>query len=754
MPSLKRYQRYLPQFLAAVYALGAPVAPGRADDLPFSAPGDSVSAEQDSQQAPEMVLRVSSKKRQLSNTSQVSTTQIDRNEIESLPKGDQTSLPDLLSATTPSLVEGGYGRIYLRQNENGVQYQLDGIQLPDLPSNTFQDAFLPRYIEKIDVLSGGVPAQYGERPLGVILITSREGSGKTEGSAEVNYGSFNTFSPEGMIRGRLNSDGTARFFLGANYNRTDRGLNTPNPVRNSATQVDQTQGGSDYVHDYANGNSEFGRVDWQIDNDDRLTLLLSNREEFWQVPNYPSSFQPIDSLFSPTNVDQFGNTGGFNYTPSNTNDSQSEADVFAELAWKHIVTERQYFQLSAYWQYYRLRFDNDPTNDLAALNLIPDSNPSSYFEDRHTNSGAVQGDYTMRLGDSHLVQLGTRVTGSQTAGVINVIGTNQSSPPPTVSATDSSTVHDFIEGVYVQDQWTLSDQVVVNAGLRFEAAQVYYNPTDIPHYDQWEPRIGVNYMPVQGTKLHAFYGHLYDFPMFENLQSIFAQLNAEGASAGQGGAFDIKPERDNYYEVGVEQQLGSRYVGSVTAYYKQALDLLDDAQLLNTSLSQPFNWSSGYAYGIELSLHGQLADHWSQFFNYSYGIAKGQGISGGLFTFQPGEQPQPGNWQYLDHVQLHTANTGVTYANRQFWWTNTGQFGSGLRTGPNNITNSPMHFSFDTSAGFEFLSHSDVLNHLKVSLDITNLFNNRYAVFVANGYNGSYYAPGRAFFGHLSKDFP
>ena len=310
----------------------------------------------------------------------------------------------------------------------------------------------------------------------------------------------------------------------------------------------------------------------------------------------------------------------------------------------------------------------------------------------------------------------------------------------TVSSSDSNPEHDFVEAVYVQDEWVLSPQLTLNAGLRFDAYQAHYSDAQ-PGYDQFEPRIGISYLITPSTKLHAYYGRLFNAPPFENLHETFTQLQT-----GQIGAFDIKPEKDNYYEAGVEQQIGGHQFASATVYYKDATDLLDDAQLLNTSLSQPFNWSHGYAYGLELAVHGEVSRDWSDFFNYAYGLAKGKGISGGLFAFGAGDPATSGGYQYLDHVQLHTASAGTTYSHGGFWWTGQGLYGSGLRTGPQNTASVPGHFSWNTTLGYEF-------SNFKLALDVINIFDNRYAISVANGFNGSYYAAGRELFGHVSREF-
>ena len=412
-----------------------------------------------------------------------------------------------------------------------------------------------------------------------------------------------------------------------------------------------------------------------------------------------------------------------------------------------------------YYKYYQILVQNDPDNDLAALNNPnltnnPDPSNASLYENRHTHSEGVKLDYKLRTTDENVFKAGTNLKAYQTSGIAVVTGANPYANGPSIlSSTDATPEYGYVEGIYVQDEWKVSDKIFVNIGLRFDYMQANYSDAQ-PSYDQLEPRVLLSYLVTPSTKAHAFYGRLFNVPLFEDLHDTFASL------AGQAGQtitpYDIKPEKDNYYELGVDQQIGpkdggSTQVAAFTAYYKQATDLLDDAQLLNTALQQPFNWAKGYAYGLEFSLRGKVAEHWSNYFNYAFGMARGSDISGGLYAI-PGGTASTGGYQTLDHAQRHTASAGMTYSDKGYWTTLVGKYGSGLPTGPNNSETAPGHYSWDTTVGYEFLS-KDWMEHLKFSVDVLNIFDNRYAIFIANGFNGSYYAAGREVLGHISKDF-
>jgi hypothetical protein len=113
--------------------------------------------------------------------------------------------------------------------------------------------------------------------------------------------------------------------------------------------------------------------------------------------------------------------------------------------------------------------------------------------------------------------------------------------------------------------------------------------------------------------------------------------------------------------------------------------------------------------------------------------------------------PPQNTYLYLDHVQVHTANGGVTYSKDKYYGTAQGLFGSGLRTGDQNQYSLPSHLTFDLSGGYNFTGDS-FWTKWKLSGDILNITNNAFPITIANGFNGSHYAAGREFFIRLSKE--
>src|SRR6185437_16148625 len=246
----------------------------------------------------------------INQSASTSRTVVTSKQIEQMPEGDNITLPKLLSDTMPGVVQGPFGQSFIRGNHANIQYQIDGVQLPDSPSGTFGESFSPRNIDHMEVITGGVPAEYGQRLAAVLNIVTKSGPEKPGGEIEMNYGSYNTMSPH-LMYGGSNESGRTHYFVSANYHTTDRGLDTPQPLNGN----DRGQGGEDAVHDHADGNNEFAKIDWLVNNNDKLSFVLFNSENTFQIPNFPGSFSPSDPVF--TQNDRWFNAPSV-YTPPYT----------------------------------------------------------------------------------------------------------------------------------------------------------------------------------------------------------------------------------------------------------------------------------------------------------------------------------------------------------------------------------------------------------------------------------------------------
>ena len=686
-------------------------------------------------------------KRHLVTSAPDSSKELDQQDIQELPEGATTSLPRLLYTTIPGMVEGSFNQVFTRGNHANLQYQIDGIQLPDSVAGSLGEAFTPLNIDHMDVITGGLQPEFGTRLAGVVNIVTKAGSTEPGGLFGIDYGSYNQTSPF-LTYGGSDASGSFHYFFSGGGFYTERGLDTPEPADVTA---DQNGGGESAVHDQSYGDNEFTKLDWVLDNDNKLYFMAFNEQKFFQIPDYPATFTPGLPYFNPAYTDPLGN-GPFAYTPSNTNDTQFESNQYTELSWKHSLSDNSFLQISPYWKRSNVTFDNDPANDLAAASLVPLSAgqtlvADSFSQDRTSNNVGLQADYTLHADSANLIKAGFQGLWTQSSGpvsVIDVTAVGGSSPVTNSSGLPSSYVDNgYQEGFYLQDDMDVNPWLVLSGGLRLDLYQFVDAQDGVnDNYDLLQPRIGASFLLSKDTKFHVFYGKQFMPAPAEDLRATFVNLG------GTIAPYDIKPEIDDYFETGVAQQMSQQLV-SVNTYLKLATNMLDDTQLLNTAISQPYNFAQGYAYGVEFSVNGKINDQWSDYLSYSYEIAEGEGISGGIFAFAPGTTP-PDQYQFLDHCQIHTANAGLTYDPGDIWVTGEGLFGGGLSTGPNNEERLPAHATMDATLGYAFQKNSG-FDGTKVSLDVLNIFDDPYVIFLDNGYNGNHYEAGREFIVHLEE---
>ena len=85
-------------------------------------------------------------------------------------------------ASTPGFVTDDNGRMHPRGSESQVQYVIDGVPVTDNLSAIFSTSLDARTLRTVEVLTGGIPAEFGDKLGGVINVNTRSGlEGPTQG---------------------------------------------------------------------------------------------------------------------------------------------------------------------------------------------------------------------------------------------------------------------------------------------------------------------------------------------------------------------------------------------------------------------------------------------------------------------------------------------------------------------------------------------------------------------------------------------
>ena len=314
------------------------------------------------------------------------------------------------------------------------------------------------------------------------------------------------------------------------------------------------------------------------------------------------------------------------FNSSDLNEYQREITDFGILSLqKHYDTVD--LQISGYTRYSSLNYTPDPIGDLLFTGIAQTA-------DRSIWSNGVQSDGSWRINAAHTLRAGfqfeadeTNVSTDSSVIPLNADGTQASTTP--INIYQGSQKTGTLYGLYLQDEWKILPRVTINYGARFDGVNEYTSAT------QFSPRVNVVWTPTDTTTLHAGYSRYFTPPPFELVgqSSVAAFANTTGAAPSTLDT-TVKPERDNYYDVGVTQILSPGLQVGLDAYYKQATDLIDEGQFGAPNILTAFNYNQGEDHGVELTASYDRGP-WSVYGNLAYSRAIGKGIETAQFNFTP-----------------------------------------------------------------------------------------------------------------------
>jgi hypothetical protein len=667
-----------------------------------------------------------------------STSTIERQELKSLPRGDSLTVNEIL-ATQPGFVYDAMGNLFARGNHANIQYQIDGVPLPDSVSGLFGGFLSPKFVENMEVITGGLAAEYGERLAAVVNLNSRRPADQGEGEAELMGGSYQTLNPS-VLYGK--SFGALSVFGGASALTTARGLD-PNVFE-------------DLSHDHGSEQRGFLKLDYDQSDQTHFSLLGSFAHNFYQLPIDTSVPQCVPELPDCGRVpDQYGNPPA-PFFPRDTNQTENERDFFALLSMRHDLGPRASFRAAITYRHsYGFLYGDaqhalGPTADPCTTDDQGNVTCSSTSDVARTaDHAALYLEQLVRLGENNVVKAGTQI--DQLVGSTDYTSYTRSdalqAPDPALTVTGSDRARATTGGVYVQDRATFG-ALVADVGLRVDFQHVgFLDSPDRSMQVGIGPRVGLAFTLSPGTVAHAYFGLLWQPPPVLDAATAARVLGV--VPPGQPLAYDLLPEKDRYAEVGIESRVLPVLSVKLTAWGRLASDQLDDVGVGSTNLVSPYNFRDGRAAGLEAGSTLVLGGHFNAFANATLEQAQGRVIETAKYLFQPGDLANT-EWQTLDHVQTWTANAGATVKDGHTKLSGLMEYGSGLRTGANNQDHVPGHVRFDTTLSHQF---ADAPLRPTVAFDVFNVFDAHYAYRIANGFNGSHWAPGRSIYLRLIAEF-
>ena len=639
-----------------------------------------------------------------------------RGTIETLPQGDNAPLNQTL-LQAPGVAQDSFGQIHVRGDHNEVQFRLDGVQLPEGLA-VFGQTLETRFAHSLSLITGSLPAQYGFNTAGVVDITTKSGRTDPGGEISIYGGARDYFQPSITYGG---SRGAIDYFYTGDFLHSRVGIENPTSNFNA-------------VHDLSNQAHGLVHVSGLLDGTTRLSLLAGYSNEFFQLPNNPRQAPGLGLTVN----------GVGDFDSLNLQQHQREITDFGILS-----LQKQWggvdVQTSVFTRYSSLYYTPDPLGDLLFTGVSQTAARSLISTGEQTDaSWRVNGQHTIRAG---FQVLGERNQSSTDSSVVAAAGGgspsdagggNASTVGPdggTTPLSDSPfNVHSgngktgTLFGVYVQDEWRVLPKLTVNYGLRFDQVDEY------THENQVSPRVNVVYKPFEGTTLHAGYSRYFTPPPFELVSGNTVNQFAGTSAAPEVTQNDtVKAERDNYFDIGIDQVILPGLRAGVDAYYKSARNLIDEGQFGAPIILTAFNYRRGQATGVEGSASYDSGPV-SVYGNVAYSRAIGKDIVSSQFNFSQADLDYiSGHFIHLDHDQRWTASAGTAYTlfpgtNHPARLSADALFGSGLRADgavPNGRA-LPGYYTFNLAAVQTI--KTGYVGQTQLRLDVINLLDRRYEI--------------------------
>ena len=541
-------------------------------------------------------------------------TDVDTGLIEKLPLESQSSsVSSLVTLASPGAVADSNGLFHGLGDHAENSFSVDGQPITDQQSKVFSNQIPLDSIQSLEVVSGGPPAEYGDKTSLVVKVTTRSGLGVTKptGTLTSSYGSFGSVTGGFQLAYGGQKWGN---FIAANGLNTSRFLDPPE---------------LEAIHGKGNQENLFDRVDFSVTSADSIHSNFQYTRSWFQTPNTldnlnrgvtnPVTGQPLPPAAQRALIKTF------NLAP----------------VWTRLISTTTLFTLGAFVRHDQ--FNYYPSGDVFAdgTGLIPSGSPATVNQDRKlTNAGLrTEVSYVKRI---HNVKAGVTfqhtflkedfnfgITApnflpSQTDANGNPCfntATNQPIDAPCTELfpfdlTRGGTLvpfqgHTDVKelGMYVQDAITIG-RWSFNLGVR---GDVYRG---IVHDWQPEPRVGVAYnLKKTSSVARISYSRVLETPFNENL--ILSSLGASnpvivGVIGGASLQAPIRSGQRNQFNAGFQQAFGRFLVVDADYLWKYTHNGYDFSAFGNTPIFFPIAWKNSKIDGpsVRVSLpnhHGLTA---------------------------------------------------------------------------------------------------------------------------------------------------
>ncbi|HJU84669.1 MAG TPA: TonB-dependent receptor [Holophagaceae bacterium] len=573
---------------------------------------------------------------------------IDKSTLEKLPVSSGSKALEGVVLTAPGVVQDENGRFHVKGSHGQVTYVVDGVPVTDQVQSTFSNALDASQVESLEVLTGGIAAEYGGKPVAVVNLTSKSGLGTPngfEGDVSAGASRFNTLDAAFGVRG---GDNAAGYFVTGSLARSDRFLDPVN---------------FENLHNHGESGRFFGRFDWVFGDHDSLRLSLSGGSSDRQVVNLASQ--------EARGQDQRFHAG----------------DTNLSAAWTHLYGENASLDATVFFR--RATAVLRPTEELQPGFSGGGSDfPVWAEQDRRLDNVGLQLSYSLRVGQD------TYKAGVSTIAypIHERFGFAITDPSAPESTDPTSPLHPYtpggggnlfrFDGDLTPHLHSIFAQGALHRGAWTYDLGLRYDRYTVGGFSEGslQPRLGASYRFTSGTVMRGSFDRLFITPENENLAlSLSQQAWDLGPHAGT-PVPPLRSERQDSYSIAVEQSLGKVARVSLEYWEKHSRNSADNNQFINTGIVFPIAAEAGLFHGLNLRFDLAEMNGFSAYLSLGKTRALFQApVVGGLQLDAP-EVPA-GTRFLIDHDQKLSAQLGLSYQRKGFHADLDGRYDSGLVAG-------------------------------------------------------------------------
>jgi hypothetical protein len=577
--------------------------------------------------------------------------QMNQSDIEKMAFSTANRGVEAIMVTFPGFMQNANGAIHPRGAHNQMLWVIDGMPIGDQLTGAFANAIDPAVVQTVELHMGNIPAEFGNKVSAVANLTTLTGMGtgrRFSGSFTTSAAQFNTLTQSTQVAGQVGKLGYSGVYSAMKTHRYLDSVSLSNLHNGGHAQRAFTR--LDYLANDRNvfrlvtlvGSSPFELANLRSQHaagmQQRQLMRDAGVSGSWLRTLDGTSLLDTNVSWRSASSQLFGSPADFPVTA----DQSRRLGTFSALVKYSRVTGRHNIRAGADYQRYGIRenFTFGLTNPLFNSPLDPA--------------------YNLALTPYDLTAGGRRfVFGEQASGRLGA--------------------------GYLQDQirW---GRFFFSVGLRFDDYRV------LTHGRQLQPRLGIAYtMPRTNTVLRASYNRLYQTPVNENLllsssraASTLAPPAVKEALGDQ--IATLRPERQNFYEVGLQQGFLRRFSLAGTFYHKDGYDQADNNNFFNTGIIFPIALARIRVNSFETRFTMANLRGVSASFSATYGRAVSTPpFTGGIYLGNEAITALTAGPFFIDHDQRFSSHSLLTYTNRRGLYTNLStRYDSGLVINPSD----------------------------------------------------------------------